>query len=59
MPSRDVARSYVQGREEAEEAIERGKAEKQKMGEQVEGKVDDAQVGGGASPAPPHSKSAK
>ena len=58
MPSRDVARSYVQGREEAEEAIERGKAEKQKMREQVEGKVDDAQVGG-ASPAPPHSKSAK
>jgi len=48
----------VQGREEAEEAIERGKAEKQKMREQVEGKVDDAQVGG-ASPAPPHSKSAK
>ena len=47
----------MQGREEAE-AIERGKAEKQKMGEQVEGKVDDAQVGGGASPAP-HSKSAK
>jgi len=48
----------VQGREEAEEAIERGKAEKQKMREQVEGKVDDAQVGR-ASPAPPHSKSAK
>ena len=58
MPSRDVARSYVQDREEAE-AIERGKAEKQKMRVQVEGKVDDAQVGGGASSAPPHSKSAQ
>ena len=49
----------MQGREEAEEAIERGKEEKRKMREQVEGKVDDAQVGGGASPAPPHSKSAQ
>ena len=48
----------MQGREEAEEAIERGKEEKRKMREQVEGKVDDAQVGS-ASPAPPHSKSAK
>ncbi|CAL5065706.1 unnamed protein product [Urochloa decumbens] len=60
--SRSPANTAVEGREEAEEAIERGKEEKHKMRDQVEAKVGDAdaQIGSASSPAPPrHSKSDK
>ncbi|CAN6171862.1 unnamed protein product [Urochloa humidicola] len=55
---RSPTNTAVEGREEAEAAIEKGKEEKQKMREDVEAKVDDAQIGS-SSPAPPHSKSDK
>jgi hypothetical protein len=54
-----TSRGLVQGSEEAEEAIEKGKEEKQKMREQVEAKVDDAHIGASSAPAPPTGKSAK
>ncbi|CAN6203768.1 unnamed protein product [Urochloa humidicola] len=60
--SRSPTNTAVEGREEAEEAIERGKEEKQRMREQVEAKVDGAQIGSASNPAAaaaPHSKSDK
>lgn len=51
-----LRRPSVQGRDEAEEAIEKGKEEKRKAREQVEAKVD-SRIG--SSSASPHGKSAK
>nr|CAB3456492.1 unnamed protein product [Digitaria exilis] len=50
--SHSPTNTTVEGRDEAEESIEKGKEEKRKAREQVEAKVD-ARIGSSSAP-PPH-----